>query len=103
MGGNEPLDGEEVTGRNGHSKGPRPREYLSYERVAAELDVSRKTVERMVRDGRLPAIRLGKRIMRISRDDLDSLLNSSMVGEDVGDLDPEWRWRAGGIRPPTGR
>jgi excisionase family DNA binding protein len=69
------LEGPEMDrGQRGAPRGSGSRRYLSYEEVAAELGVSRTTIERMVRDGRLRGIRVGERKMRISRDDLDRFL-----------------------------
>lgn len=53
-----------------------PQELRSYtvSRAAARLGVSRVTVWRWIRDGHLPATRLGPRTTRISRDDVERLL-----------------------------
>jgi excisionase family DNA binding protein len=49
---------------------------LSPADVAAELGVSKDTVLRWIRDGKLPAARLGYRTLRIRRQDLDAFLRS---------------------------
>jgi excisionase family DNA binding protein len=48
-------------------------DYLSISEVAHELKVSNKTVRRWIATGQLPAERLGARLIRIRRDDLDQL------------------------------
>lgn len=76
--------------RNEHARlESKPREFLSYERVAAELGVSRKTVERMVREGRLQAVHLGSRSVRIARDDLDEFEDRLKAEEGFNPLDPK--------------
>jgi excisionase family DNA binding protein len=45
-------------------------EYLTPKQVAEELKVDRLTIYRMIHDGRLPASRVGKRGLRISREAL---------------------------------
>lgn len=46
--------------------------------VAKLLSVSKMTVYRLIEDGRLPAMRIG-RMFRIPRSTLDSYLNSSWI------------------------
>ena len=48
--------------------------YCSVSEAAAKLGVSRISVWRWIRDGELPAVRVGQRITRIAEDDLDSIL-----------------------------
>src|SRR5215210_4127619 len=50
------------------------RSYYSISQAAALLGVSRMTIWRWVRAGRLPVARLGHRTSRIRREDLDALL-----------------------------
>lgn len=45
-------------------------EYISQQQVAAEFGISDRTVRRMISDGRLPAHRLGPRLVRIRRADV---------------------------------
>lgn len=54
------------------------RERWSIQRVAQELDVHHLTVRRMISDGRLPAHRIGRKLIRIWSDDVAAL------GESVG-------------------
>jgi excisionase family DNA binding protein len=55
---------------------PRPLNTLLTVRVvAARLEVSEKTVRRLIQSGQLPALRIGHSL-RISEDDLRSYLNS---------------------------
>jgi excisionase family DNA binding protein len=48
-----------------------PRRLLTYDQTANELQVSRRTVERLVAAGILPCIRFG-RAVRVPADALDS-------------------------------
>ena len=52
------------------------KKYLSLEEVADQLGVNYQLVYRLVREGKLPAIRLG-RVYRIDPDDLDAYLHQS--------------------------
>ena len=48
---------------------------ITLDAVAAELDVSKRTVRRMISSGRLPAYRVGNSsLVRVDRDDLHSVL-----------------------------
>jgi excisionase family DNA binding protein len=49
-------------------------EYITPKEAAGLLKVDRQTIYRMIREGRLPAERLGKRGLRIPRGDLAGLL-----------------------------
>jgi excisionase family DNA binding protein len=51
----------------------RTREWKSVPDAAAYADVSIKTIRRRILDGSLPAHRLGPRLLRIDRADLDAL------------------------------
>jgi excisionase family DNA binding protein len=53
------------------------REYYSITQAAALLGVNRVSIWRWIRDGRLPAARIGHRTTRIRREDLDALLLQS--------------------------
>lgn len=48
-------------------------EYVSPHEAAEYYGVSSRTILRMVASGRLPAVRLGPRIIRIRRNDLESI------------------------------
>ena len=50
-------------------KAPMSHEWLSQQQVAAEFGISDRTVRRMIADGRIPAHRLGPRLVRIRRTD----------------------------------
>ena len=50
------------------------RAFYRPDEVAAFLCLSRRTIYRMIRDGRLPGIKLGKAPWRISRQALVNLL-----------------------------
>jgi excisionase family DNA binding protein len=57
---------------------------LSYDKAAEYMDVSRSTVEKLVRDGRLESTRLpGTTLRRISLEALDSYLYPVESGEVV--------------------
>lgn len=47
--------------------------------VAAYLDCTISYVERLIAQGQLPTYRLGKKFIRISRDDVDDLIDSSRL------------------------
>lgn len=47
---------------------------LSIADVAEYLGVTTRTVQSMIADGRLPAFRLGPRIVRLRQDDVDAAL-----------------------------
>ncbi len=48
---------------------------LTFEQAGAQLKVSRKSIERFIKAGILPVIRLGPRTLRISQSDLDDFIN----------------------------
>lgn len=51
-----------------------PEQHLSLDAVAAELDISPHTVRRMIARGELKAVRVGKRVIRVRRSDLERAL-----------------------------
>lgn len=48
---------------------------LTLEQTAVQLQVSRRSVERYIKAGHLPGIRLGARTLRVSQSDLDDFIN----------------------------
>lgn len=46
--------------------------YLTYEKAAAQLDVSKTTLRIMIKDGIIPAFRFSTRVVRIRQSDLDA-------------------------------
>jgi excisionase family DNA binding protein len=46
--------------------------YLTYENAAAQLDVSKNTLRKMVDNGIIPAVRFSERVVRIRQADLDA-------------------------------
>ena len=56
-------------------------EWLSVADVAAELQRSKADVRRMIGDGRLHAHQFGKRSYSVSRNDLDTFIAKSAVGD----------------------
>lgn len=55
----------------------RPIQLTRVWKVARELDVSKKRVYQMVREGKLEAVRLGPRSMRITRESLQAFLEKA--------------------------
>lgn len=70
------------------------REFCTVTEAARVLDVSRTTVWRWIAEGRLPALRLGGRTIRIRKPDVEKMLRPARVRlADPGDIwanyDPE--------------
>lgn len=57
---------------------------LTIKQVAEILQVHEQTVRDYVREGVLPCIRLGRKAIRVSHDDLDSFLDSRRVASRRG-------------------
>jgi len=55
----------------------RESRYCNVSEAAVLLGVSRMTMSRWIRDGRVPVARLGHRTIRIRREDLDELLQAA--------------------------
>lgn len=51
-----------------------PRAYIGIPEAANYLDVATKTIRRMITEGRLPAYRLGNRVIKVRISDLDAVL-----------------------------
>jgi excisionase family DNA binding protein len=51
-------------------------ELLTVKQVAGILQVHEQTVWRYLREGTLPSVRLGRRVVRIARNDLDAFIAS---------------------------
>ena len=49
-------------------------EFISVAEVAAELQVTDRFVRRLIADGELRAVRVGSRLVRIRRGDLEAIL-----------------------------
>jgi excisionase family DNA binding protein len=56
------------------------RAYVGIAEAATYLDVEHKTVRRLITQGRLPAYRLGKRLIKVKVTDLDALLTPMRGG-----------------------
>ena len=56
---------------------------LTVKQVAEVLQFHRQTVWRLIKEGRLPCIRLGRRAIRVSRQDLDDFIAAPSVSHDV--------------------
>jgi excisionase family DNA binding protein len=52
---------------------PASRKYISIGAAAEYLDVTPKTIRRFISEGRLPAYRLGKRMLRVDLADVQAL------------------------------
>lgn len=50
------------------------QQYLTVEQVATMLQIDPESVRRYVRQGKLPAIKLGKKYIRIDKKDLEIFL-----------------------------
>lgn len=53
---------------------------LKYEEVAKELRCSTGTVKRLVYEGKIPALKLSDRVVRIRREDFAAALEASRTG-----------------------
>jgi excisionase family DNA binding protein len=53
--------------------------YVTVEKVASDLGVSRMNVYRWVKEGRLPAVRFGPKTIRIRSDDVSALIEAATV------------------------
>lgn len=69
---------------SGDDSRPEPRRWLSVQTVAAELEVTTRTIYRFINDGQLTAYRIG-RVYRILRSDFDDFLREAALRP--GDLD----------------
>jgi excisionase family DNA binding protein len=81
---------------------PSEPELLTKREVAELLRVSEVTVARWLKQGRLPAYRVGPRAVRVRREDVERLLTPIAATGDVRmaePADPDWRERA--LRPLT--
>lgn len=58
---------------------PNPNDLLDVRGVRAETGVSDRTVRRWIADGRLPAVKVAGRLLRIRRADLEALLQPRPV------------------------
>lgn len=49
-------------------------EFLSVADIAAELSVTQRFVRRLIADGELRAVKVGSRLVRIHREDVEAIL-----------------------------
>jgi excisionase family DNA binding protein len=54
-------------------------EFVSVADVAAELNVTQRFVRRLIADGELRAVKVGSRLVRIRRDDIQAILRPVRV------------------------
>jgi excisionase family DNA binding protein len=66
---------------------PPPREWLSLREAATILGISVDTLRRSVSSGKLPASRLGRRLIRVRITDLERLYRPIPAGDEL----PRWR------------
>src|ERR1022692_2924026 len=64
-------------------------ELLTVQEVADQLRVNQQTVRNWITDGKLAAIRVGSRRVRIRRGDFDALLGKPRTGERRPEVDPD--------------
>lgn len=57
-----------------HPPKPTQRAYVGIPEAATYLDASPKTVRQLIADGKLPAYRLGNRVLKVRIADLDNVL-----------------------------
>ncbi len=55
-------------------------QYLTRQQAAECISSAEITIDRLIRDGKLPAFKLSKRFVRIKRSDLDKLIENNTVG-----------------------
>ena len=67
--------------RSKSENGDQAQRILSLGDVAQRLDVSVRTVQKWVRDGRLTVVRLGVKTTRVLEEDLTRFLQSSREGQ----------------------
>src|SRR5437588_2880932 len=72
--------------------------YYSIGDVAQMLGVSRVSVWRWIRSGRLPASRLGHRTVRIKHDDVELLTHSGRHRVEIRVIDPSSPSRSGALQ-----
>lgn len=58
----------------------RPQRLTSLQGAATYADLSARTVRRYIADGRLPAYRIGPKLVRIDLDDLDKIVRPIATG-----------------------
>ena len=64
-----------------HPHAPVPRAYIGVSEAAAYLDLSEKTIRRLIDSGELTAYKYGPRVLRLKISDLDAVFTVKAVGE----------------------
>jgi excisionase family DNA binding protein len=59
------------------------QQLLKLREVGAELRLADRTLRRLVATGELPVIRLGRRVLRVRREDLERYLHARRQGGDA--------------------
>lgn len=57
-----------------------PSEFISVGEVAAELHVTERFIRRLIADGELQAVRVGSRLVRVRRSDVEAMLRPVAPG-----------------------
>jgi excisionase family DNA binding protein len=60
----------------------KPNDQIGLREAAEYCDVSRTTIRRYIADGRLPAVRVGPKILRVRVADLDKILTTPYAASD---------------------
>ncbi|MFT3912571.1 MAG: helix-turn-helix domain-containing protein [Anaeromyxobacteraceae bacterium] len=58
---------------------PPPKPLLTYMEVAEQYNLKRNTLYALVHQGRIPYVRIGKRLIRFSREDLENWIRAHTV------------------------
>jgi len=58
---------------------PAKEKYITVQTVAERLSCTERYVYMLIQEGRLPAIKLGERALRISESDFDKFVSASLV------------------------
>ena len=64
--------------------GPTGRPFLTVTEAADELAVTERFIRKLIADGDLPAVKVGARVVRIRRSDLEDLLRPARVVPRLG-------------------
>ncbi|WP_343047985.1 excisionase family DNA-binding protein [Cellulomonas humilata] len=56
------------------TRGDQRPEFVSVAEIAAELQVTDRFVRKLIADGELQAVRVGRRLVRVRRGDLEAIL-----------------------------
>jgi excisionase family DNA binding protein len=57
--------------------------YITQKQAGEYLGVTDRTIREMIADGRLPAYRLGAKVIRLRRSDIDGAMRRGPIGGDL--------------------